>query len=320
MLTFIQKLLKYVFYYVLLLFVIGYGLELIIYYNTKNKQYALQADWDNKIQENYDNLFVGNSRLWVQLDLKSFNQQTNVKSYALSQDGGKVDVLWSKFKVYLKNNRAPRRIFLQFDPYFLSYLNKNTFYGKENYLSYIFFDRLGINKLFYGLVGFNYYEVYLPIIRYWGFSEVSKEHVFGKILKKDDFWKNPKTFKYGTNPQNWHWAQFSDTKTWQNPELTNKPMDLTYVDSFRNYCNKNHVNLTLYYPPQSWLSYQKVDIKLKKELMEYAYKNKLIYWNFNNPNYNDSALFYNHMHMNKKGTERFTLELIRRYNNNLLIQ
>jgi hypothetical protein len=311
---FLKNIVRFGLMYLLLLLIVGGIIEYVIYRNTLNRQYLLQADWDSKVNENYDALFIGNSRLWVQMDLKLLNSETSTKNYALSQDGSKIDLLWYKFHNYLKNNNLPKSIYLQFDPYFLTYLNAGTFYGKENYLSYIFFDRLGIDSLFNGLDGFNKLETFIPLIRYYGYPTEFKEHVLGRMLKRDKMWRDSSRFNYGTSPQQWYWSNFNKgTKKWENPEYTYKPMDFSFVDSFRIYCSDHNIKLILYYPPQTWRSYNRVALNLKNQLVKYASKYDLVFYNFNNSNYDDTSLFYNHMHLNAKGASKFTNEMMQCY-------
>jgi len=315
---FILKILKITLFYLLILLAISYVLELVIYKNTQQKQYLLQADWEIHKNKNYNILIIGNSRVYCQINSEQISKNLNLMAFDLAQDGRGLKVIWAKFKLYSKTNRNPSDIFLLYDPYFIDGRTDNTFYGKENYLSYIFLNRVGINYLFNNEKGFNKYEVYMPLVRYRGYQNILMEHLFGKHTNSS---KQDSSFKYGSVQNDWIWNRYNDTskinaKNWNNPLVTNvKLNEISYIDSFRLYCNQNNIKLHLFYPPQSWPSYNKVSKKNKDELAIYAKKNDLEFFDFNSPIYIDSSMFYNHMHLNKKGNDFFTKKFLNHYFN-----
>lgn len=286
-------------------------LEIIIHKNTKHKRYLIQEDWHCLQNKNYSILLIGNSRVWTQLDTKKISQALNKKAYTLGQDGRHIDVLWAKFKTYIKDNEKPDQVFLQFDPYFISKgLTKKTFFGKENYLSYLFFDRLGINHVFKDDYGYHWYDEYLPLVRYVGYKRILFSHILGKLDSRTD----TSGFQYGSMIQ----TKLKESPTWkskwENPLSTDLVFyNIAYVDSFIIYCNKNKIDLHLFYPPQSWPSYKMVSQKNIVDLNNYAKSKKTDYYNFNDIKYNDSTLFYNHTHLNFNGIPIFTEDFLNYY-------
>ena len=312
---FVYKLVSRLITYLLLIFCILAILEVIIWNNVSNTQYLLQADWH--IKRNYTNkvLFIGNSRTWVHVDVKEFSSQTQVKAYSLAQNGRGSEVLWYKFIKYMENNPPPELIYLQFDPTFtiIEGLQANTFYGKENYLSYLFLNNLKINKNFSKERGYNGFEQYVPLIRYIGYKDLFIRH----LLKHDKIQtKNPESdyrlFEYGSNPSKWLWGNIKESR-WNTPNKTIGKLNFQYIDSFVTYCRQNSIELNLIYPPQSYPSYGKVSQSLIDTLNNYSKRKNIPFKNFNSPSYNDSTMFYMHIHLNTKGAKQYTNELIHHY-------
>src|SRR6476646_4189187 len=81
------------------------------------KRYYFQADWHDLKNHNSDVLFVGNSRTWVHVDPFAIQNRFHIKCEVIAQDGQGAQILWLKFKQYVNNNKTPREIYLQFDPW-----------------------------------------------------------------------------------------------------------------------------------------------------------------------------------------------------------
>ena len=272
----------------------------------------MQDDWNTRQGKNYDILFIGNSRVWSQVNSELISKSLHLKVFNLTQDGRGIDLLWAKFKVYIKTNKPPGQIYLIYDPYFLEGRTGNTFYGKEDYLSYLFHDRIGINHLFKNETGFHQYETYIPLIRYIGYKEIFFDHVLGTTIADA---RQKRNIEFGINIFDFKWGQEKAPITkWSAPLETNlKLVKIQYVDSFKTYCDQNNIKLHLFYPPQSWPSYKLVSDATQRKLKSYAQKQGLEFVDFNKELYNDSTLFYNHMHLNKKGSTLFTAQLMQQY-------
>ncbi len=285
-------------------FFIGIIFEKIIKKNLTNNQFQFQEDWHMKHPHSFEFLFIGNSRTWAQVDIDLMTKKQHEKSFCLAQDGRDSRILFYKLKKYLELNEHPKHIFLQFDPYFISENNDGTFYGKKNYLGYMYQDWLGINSIFENEIGFDRLEVFFPLKRY--FSTIGGIPILYYHLtntRPSDY----STFKYGSVPQNRRW---SPSSKWSQPDRTNCLLNFKYIDAIVSICKAKRISLTLFYPPQSFLSYQLVDHHLIKELSAYASKNNLTYWNFNAIKYDNIQLFYNHTHLNTQGSNVFTIDFL----------
>lgn len=288
----------------LLYFFIGIVLERIIRENVQNNQFQFQEDWHLKHPKYNEVLFIGNSRTWAQVDVKLIAKKKAWRSFCLAQDGRDSRILFFKLKKYLELNKAPKHIFLQFDPSFLCECNDGTFYGKKNYLGYMYHDWLKINSIFNHEIGFDNFDVYFPLKRYFstiGGLPILYYHL--SAIKPKDY----QNFKYGSFPQHKDWTPSSK---WSQPNFTDCPLDFKYINSILFLCQSNHIALTFFYPPQSFPSYHKVNNKLIISLAAFARKHRIKYWNFNHKKYNQIDFFYNHMHLNAQGSLIFTHDLL----------
>jgi hypothetical protein len=299
--NFIRKITLFFPIYILSVFILGLFGEYIIHLNTKNNQFQLQEDWHIHHPIENELLFIGNSRTWVHIDAEKISKTINRKSYCLAQDGRESRVLFWKLKCYLSRNKKPKEVFIQFDPYFISNRNDGTFYGKKKYLAYIYKDRLKINNVFSNEIGYNNYEEYFPIIRYRGEIPLLFHHLTGIRSY------NSNLFIFGSELQKRTWQKSSNFKY---PEETNGELNFSYMDSIIKICKNLEIKTTLIYSPQSYSSYKAVDQNIFRQLKDYAKTNELTFLDFNSEVYNDSSLFYNHMHLNSKGATKFTLQLI----------
>jgi hypothetical protein len=282
--------------------VIGISLEYIIKKHTYNKQYHLQSDWHIKHNKNVDAVLVGNSRIYQMLNAEMLSKFTSNKHYALCQASRGSKVLYYKFVKFLEFNPNPENVYFQFDPYFCGKsLTRGTFNGKFSYLPYLYFNNLGINHLFEDEAGFSTFEVYLPLLRYFRSGVKGPYLMFLHLFQLEPYKKG--FFEYGNEIQNKNWMASS---SWEKPLKTDDIMDFSYVDSFRMLCKNRNIKLTLIYTPQSYPSYLMVDKRIIRELSNYAIINNIRFINFNNDSYNNKNLFYNHMHLNSRGSVIFT--------------
>lgn len=299
--------------FLVIMLAIAFAFEYVIRQNTKDTQYFIQGDWHIRHKDTLDVLFVGNSRTWVQVDAELFSKETHTNSYCLSQDGRDSKLIWRKFKKFLELNNKPRYVFLQFDPSMTieAGLNQLTFYGKENYITYLFFNNLGINDIFKEEKGFHTYDEYIPLVRYIGYSKLFMRHLFKRVVvDSPKLTDNYQTFKYGTYPRELKFGALSNKVHWYEPKIANGRIVTRYIDSIKAICDRENIKMIWYFPPQSYISYEKIDSLQLKVMDSCLERDKPLFWNFNSERFNDSSIFYNHWHLNKTGAEKFTRQLI----------
>ena len=289
--------------YILAILLLAYLLELFISRQLNHGfRYHFQADWHDLKHHNADVLIVGNSRVWVQFDPFLIQNKTGLATEILSQEGQSVDLLWLKFKAYLKVNHDPKYLLLQFDPFFLT--PRTDLYDFDNFSTCFFWIRNFDMRSLSPKDGYHWYYRYIPLtaIR----MPLLKKIISNDTVASPESYRNTKGFK----KMNFTWKG-----NWQRPDYFLCKNISHYADSFYYYCKAHKIELHAVYSPQSFPSYLKT---LNKESV-IAYHNQLniktnsnfVYHDFTKFNlYNDSTLFYNHSHLNTKGVCVFMNQLL----------
>lgn len=300
--------------YIILILFSGLILEFVIESKIKSgKRYYFQADWHDLGDHNSEILLIGNSRIWVHTDPFVIQNKFNVKAEILAQDGQTVQILWLKFKEYIKNNTPPKEIYLLYDPYFTN--KAGNLNGLDNFRTGFFNDRIDLTSL-KDFKGYKTYYRFIPLSAIT--PSLLTKILFDRTISSKDSYVN--THGFHGRVDNW-------SGNWKKPENTYFKEISQYVDSFVVHAKEKNINLYFIYTPQSSPSYKKVyNIKnlynIKEELSR-KYQYPITFLNYNNDSlYNDSSLFYNHMHMNTKGVKLFMNHFIkdqksfRRFRNN----
>lgn len=298
---------KFILKLVVLIGVIGmpaFLMEIYISFKLdKGYRYAFQADWHDLKDHHSEILFIGNSRTWLHVDPFVVMQRFNTSAEIIAADGQDVHFLWEKFRQYRRYNKQPREIYLQFDPFFI--IERDDLFGASNIQTCFFGNRADLSSL-KNRRGYKQIYCYIPMLAY-------QPGFIAKVLKGDTI-SSAESFERtrGFQSRDWQWSG-----RWNQPESVKFEINRVspYIDSFINYASQHKVQLYFMYPPQSEISYQKSvrpDL-VQKKANEYRqkYGPGIIYLDMNIPgSYNDSTIFYNHLHLNRKGVKLFMQQLV----------
>lgn len=264
--------------------------------SAKGKRYSFQGDWLDLKNHNSDILLIGNSRTWVNVDPWQIQKATGKKTEVIGQDGQRIKLLWLKFKQYMKVNKKPQHVFLQFDPFFLN--DRKDLYGIDNYRTCFYMNQANFSQMS-DADGYTIWYEYLPLAAI-DFDLMARIIMNHTVPEKDSY---EKTHGFEAPTRKW-------SGDWEHPDVTRLDSISNYTDSFFVYCRNNKIKLDAYFTPMSSPSYHKFkDLnKLYEELnyLNNKYNMKVLLHNYNSDAYyNDSSLFYNHMHLDAKGVDFF---------------
>jgi hypothetical protein len=126
----------------IIVFLIGHLIEILIIDKriVPRNRYTFQGDWHDLANHNSDVVFIGNCRTCEHIDPFKFSEKTNLTSEVVAQNGQRAEILFLKFKKYLKYNKIPKFVVIQFDPHF--YDEKFELTGILDYAPYFYMDRI----------------------------------------------------------------------------------------------------------------------------------------------------------------------------------
>ena len=291
-----KKFIKHISLYfsIILLFSLTLELKITKNINTKGNRYYVQFDWFDSKNHNSDILALGNSRTWVHLSPFIISNSTGYSSEIIAAEGQGPMIVYYKLLNYLNNNTLPKVILLQFDPHFLN--QGDELYGSKNWSPGYFLNRLSLGQM-KKLKGYKEYYSFMPL---WGIDIETRL----KILNNDKC-GGDSIFKFSR-------GYFPNNQEWEGDLLTSKCVELNgrdkFYDSIITLASNNQISVVLVTPPYSPILNAN-SLNFYNNISNYydeinrKYSNKLFWIYLNDSNiFNDQQYFYNHLHLNKKGS------------------
>lgn len=292
---FLSNISIYIIFVLFMSLVIDYTLSKYL----QNTHWRKYDTWTNiinsKFQEN-DLLIFGSSRAWVQISPAILDSVLGTNSYNLGIDGRPFRCQYLRWRLYNTfHNQKPKYIIQNID--YISTLNENDGYESEQFFPY-FWNIKFTNEAF-KYEHFSNAQKYIPLYRYY-------QNGICNILHKDEHLLH---------------------KGYQGLERKWDPVIFNSMDSIMVLCDKDTKKLFVEYATELFSS--GINLIFVKTPMYIGAKNKMtsihetdkiyeeisILYNIPILDYtfcdisNDSTLFYNVSHLNKKGAELFSYKL-----------
>jgi hypothetical protein len=317
-----KKFIKRLFIYLIPIVVLSYPLDLLLskYLKKSNDLYGEFEVW-NDIYENNINaslLIYGSSRAWVGINPHILKNSLQLNSYNFGMDGHNFWLQYLRHLEYLKFNKAPKQIVVAVE--FSSLQKRNDLYLYEQFLPYLLWNK---NMIEYtkSYEGFDFFDYYIPLIRYFGNSSSIKKAI--KIQFNKDSITTFRTLGYRGIKKEWS-NELEEAKSKMDHYTIQ--LDSTSVklfDQFLMECKENNIKVTLVYTPEHIEGQQ--FLKNKEEVIElyksFAKKYNLQFLDYSiDPICRDRQYFYNSTHLNKKGSVLFTKKLASELKQNQLIK
>lgn len=284
--------------YLILIFVVSIPIDMIISNRLMCSNYFIYKHWNdiffNKLCN--DVVINGSSRAWVQYNPAILDSILHIDSYNLGIDGSPINRQIIKYNTYCRvQNHTPHYLIQNID--FMT-IESCFGYQKEQFSPYFHYDKVLIKEVD-KYENFNFFEKYLPLYRYHG---LNLSNIFNKdenILYKgfhgyDKVWdgrvyNNQKSIKYYQNPESL--KLFVDFLS--NVKSHGTKIIFVYAPIYIGATNKIE-NLEGLYK-----MFDTIAIKYDIPILDYNY-DSICY---------DTSCFYNAMHLNKKGSELFSIKL-----------
>lgn len=303
---FVIRISRFITYFVIIAFTIGHLIEILIIDEriVKGNRYSFQGDWHDFANHNSEVVFIGNSRTWVHINPFKFSKKTNLSSEIIGQDGQRAQILFLKFKEYLKNNKTPKAIVIQFDPIF--YDEVDELIGFDDYSIYFYQHRLECTRYFNNKIGYNILYHYIPllaILKVKKGRKLLRNILINSQIDSDLTWNCTKGFISQNNIA----PEFTKiNKFWDLQKLNKSP----YLDSFFDIAFKKNMKIIGLFSPITNDFHKK--IRNTYLLNEKFFDLKKKYGTTGNffdygeiPLSSNKSFFYNHQHLNSYGSDSF---------------
>ena len=265
--------------------------------------------WNDIYESNIecDLAIYGSSRAWVHIDPKIIQDSLNFRAYNFGIDGHNFWLQYLRHREYFKNNKAPKIIVLAVDVFSLQ--KGLDLYEKSQFLPYMLWNKtiLEGTKSYHG---FNPWDFYVPLIRYFDDRDTFLELMNNYLLSVQS--SNYRENGFRAIDVEWN-EDFRMAKSKMNSYHAKiDPASKRLFERFINDCKTRGVQLILTYTPE-YIEGQKF-ISNRSEIVdlftEYSIKNDLVFLDYSTDSIClDKNNFYNTMHLNSRGSKKFSQKL-----------
>ena len=311
-----DKFIKKVAYFLILLIILSLPLDYTISYFLKNSfVYPGELEVMNDIynrKANCEIAIYGSSRAWVHINPKLIEDSLNQKAYNFGIDGHNFWLQYLRHIEYIKHNDRPKLIVLSVDMF--SLMKRKDLYQPNQFLPFMLWNK-NITRFTSSYVGFSKTDYYIPLIRYIGKATAlnsALETAFKSTIKKSNI---PPIRHKGFAGMDREWNKDLEKAKSNKIEYEIK-LDMNSINLFEDFikeCQKTKVELILVYTPeyiegQNFVANRDNIIRVYKE---FSVKYHLQFFDYSTDEicFNKS-LFYNASHLNKYGADLFTNKLI----------
>lgn len=304
-----KKFLKQLFIWFAVLFVISLFMDMVItsgLRKTDLRKYAVWNDIYNK-EINADVVVIGSSRAWGGYNTYIIDSLLKCNSYNLGFDGHPFDFQLIRYNTYKRFNKDPRMVILNTE--FLSTLGNSAElpYEREQFFPYITDDSL--ISLVAAAKKITFFDRYLPLYRYFGYRD-DCENGIAAFFDKRDFFDGGMHKGYRGNE--WVWSRGS---TIDSDTIIYAGIDRNIANNLDTFCKDlsgSNITVVMVKSPVYHLLYEKfAGIGISDSVynsISKKYGIPILNY-YNSPINMDSTNFYNPSHLNKKGSELFTIQL-----------
>lgn len=274
------------------------------------KDYRFQS-W-NEIQEgniNAEIVINGNSRALSHFVPAIFDSVYKCKTYNLGFGGHPFNEQYFKYGFYINQNKPPKLVIQNVDFFTLSDLFIIG-HEREQVLPFVYNSYIRTHLMDFG---FSAAEVYLPLVRYFGYQQIIKNGLF-EFFSIKKYHNKVSTQGFVAEEGNWNPYELSKLKS---IKFINDSFSVGFFEKYLSELKQNNVNVVLVNSPVYYKATEKLENK--EEMNNYyndvAKKFGFKYLDFTNDSIcNDSTKFVLAIHLNENGAKIFTKKLINEIN------
>lgn len=291
---------------------LAYGLDVFISSNlrksndfTKGEMTVWNDLYDKKV--NSEVLIMGSSRAWVHLDATMIGDSLHTHAYNLGMDGHNFWMQNYRFQLAMQQPVKPKVVIQSIDVFTLA-RRKDLFYS-EQFLPYMYHND-SLQKVTQNFIGFERYDFSIPLVRYYGKGKAILE-----AFKMAFGGKNEPTRIRGYQGQLIPWTNELEEAKKKMDHFTVKmePQTVALFEKYLQFCKSKGIQVVFVYSPE-FIEGQ--DFIANRNEMMAVYQNFSKKYDIPFFDYSGDSIsykkeyFYNALHMNKFGAEKFTAEFI----------
>ncbi len=256
---------------------------------------------------NSDIAIYGSSRAWVHVSPTILQDSLKMSVYNFGIDGHNFWLQHLRHKLYLEHNKKPKLIIQTLD--FLTLMKQKTLYNPDQFLPYMLWNN-EIREATLSYEGYKFFDYEIPLVRYYGKLDAFEE-IKRLIRNPDD--NVPVRFRgYKGMDRKWN-SDFENAKLKYkkiNVELNSKSVAL--FEKYLQECQSKKIKMIFVYTPE-FIDGQNLIIN-REDIMA-LYRKFSLKYNIPFYDYSNDALsmnqdnFYNALHLNKAGSEKFSRKL-----------
>jgi len=256
---------------------------------------------------NSELVIYGSSRAWIHFSPKIIEDSLQISAYNLGMDGHNFSLQYLRHKELLKFNKPPTEIILSLDVFTIQ--REKDLYNYEQFLPFLLWNK-DIRQYTSSYIGFSMYDYDIPLVRYQNESNA----LLAAFKSLMDYHTTPARIK-GYMGMDKYWNDDLENAQAKAGSFT-IDIDSTVVqklEQFINECKEYGIRLTLVFSPeyiegQAFVRNRNEIISIYKN---FAKKYNLLFLDYSNDTLShQKQFFYNAEHLNKLGSELFTIKLI----------
>ena len=275
-------------------------------YNTWNDLF------DGKINSNV--VIYGSSKAWQHISPSILEKKIPSTFYNLGIDGHNFDLQYLRHQFLIERNKQPKYIIQEVDEFTLT--KYENLYNLQQFLPYMLWNSK-IEECISKFNGFNTFDYQIPLLRYYktkGSVRVAFQLYKNDLPNKKIRIKGYQGLDFGSN--------FSTNDL---AKLSYKvDIDKGFVqlfDHFLKECKQKNIKVILVNTPE-FIEGQKCVINRKETInlfTRFSKKYKVPFYDYSNDSISyNKELFYNALHMNKRGSEIFSAKFADRVKKDIL--
>ncbi|MDI9860804.1 hypothetical protein [Flectobacillus roseus] len=277
----------------------------------RKSNHTVLADWNALFNAkiNADLLVLGSSRAAFHISPYILDSTLHLNSYNLGMSAWRFDMQWTRFKLYLEHNKAPKYVVHNVDLY--GFAKRKNLVDYQQFLPYLN-EPLLIKNLTDIKGEFNHFQKYMPMYKYANDLDLAWEgfkcYAGSKNVAHTDKYKG---FKGNDIPWDNQFEKFKK----KYPKGINYTIESDVKASFEEYlrfCQKKGIKVILVYAPEY---YEVQPFYKNKKAFNTLCQNAVNKYGCIFLDYTNDSLcfekkwFYNSQHLNKKGAEVFSAKL-----------